>query len=530
MCRGLLSLMGLFIAPLFFIISCSYLSQSLVFSVILSSFFLISIYILNKNEYAKISPFSLLIHFDCLFSIPMLFILFTLDIPERIKKYCSIYCIVYVFISIFNFKYKLLFIYFWGIPQVVLISYIIYTTLKRIHSYRKIIKCAICTILIFYIFSMTSDYNGVHIAFKGNARSPVITENSLKNSSPYNTFSIVYGFNKDSCIKENDLFSIFLPEHESNIENIIRTDENIKGTFYLYGEHDNYNNYIYSGSRFKNDHTQQSTPWAYNRPYFDRNLLIASYKDPFYCSNIGATIHRFPQLIPYVWKYNSFGIPVILIAKEHFKDKSIFYIGDSDPFVPFLAPYNKNFLHSLYGNNNFIDIIRVLAFIIFIFATRNIAIYCISIVLLLICFLPNKYEQNIFDMSVSFINIDILSPHTENDPSSLIKNIYKLGYTVSTQFSKSSKCDIFVIKNTGHIDIDKNKKNIIFLLEGSSVYIDGQKYQSGDIPLGTAIYNDIPIPDARIVDGLHPILYNGNIIIIGTNSPQRFSAYEEILK
>lgn len=526
MYRGLLPLKGLVIVP-FFLTSCSYLSQSIIFSVIQSSIFVIVSYAIGRKDYIKLTPFFFLIHFDCLFSIPMLLTLLSLDMSQKLKKYLSIYCAIFIIISLFNFNYKMLFIYFWAIPQTLLVSFMVYVMLMHVRSIYLLVRCFIFIVLITRLFMSIIPSNKMHIAFKGDNNSVVITENSLKNSSKNSDFLIVDGFNKELCQKENNIFSIFLPEFNSNIEGEIISSDDMKGIFYLYGEHDNYNDFIYNMSRFKNDKIQQAMPWSYNRPFFYRDLLIASYQDPFYCSNIGTTIQRFPQLIPYAWRYNRAGIPILLIAKESFKTKDVFYIGDSDPLVRFLAPYNRNFLNAFYGDKNYIDMLRIAIFASLLFFT-NYNILCItSCILFGMYFTPLQNNLNKFDMAVSFVDSDILSPHTENDVSSLIKNVSNAGYSVTLGECGESKINIFVIKNNANLDMRLSKKSIIFLLEGASVYIDKEKYESGNTPLGTTMYEDIYIPDARLINNNAPIIFGEGYIVIGTNSPQRFKSYGE---
>lgn len=91
------------------------------------------------------------------------------------------------------------------------------------------------------------------------------------------------------------------------------------GVFYLYGEHDNMNNFISKNQSFNNDSIHQHEPWSYNRPCMITFFRNASMKDPFFCNNLGSTIKKETWVIPLVWRYNKVGIPKIIIGKKIYR-------------------------------------------------------------------------------------------------------------------------------------------------------------------------------------------------------------------
>lgn len=278
-----------------------------------------------------------------------------------------------------------------------------------------------------------------------------------------------------------------------------------------------------------------------------RNLWCASLHDPFYCSNIGATLKPLGKLRPLAWEYDSKGLPRILIAKHSGFRKSITYIGDSDPIVDFLAPYNSFFLKSLFNQSctsNMLLLLIIFTAMLFLLLSqyKRKDIILLLIIIIFIFFIRNDIQgdTNIYDFSIKHVE-KMNTPHVENDSAYIVNALSKAGFVVTLQGNSNASKRLIITNDTMRINTSKENKNtpvIVFMKPKAVIMLNNKRYSISDIPLGTVkvLSDDIEylIPDARniLVNGKieSPLARDQQYTFIGTASPQRFFEYERFIK
>lgn len=432
--------------------------------------------------------------------------------------------------------------YFWGLPFLALATWTIYELFLRLLIERYIgklslkkltagclaIVCALVTIQTAEVLTNNDIHYGVT---RG-----ILTENFLRNAIFSSRFvqeeSDARG-TRTSFVFENGAIN------EKNIQ------EHPKGTYVLLGEHDNMNGFVTSNPSFNDDFVRQFEPWAWNRPVMAAFLRIASMKDPFYCSNLGATLKRDGALIPLAWRYHPSGVPQIVVAEKKRDGHRLILAGDSDIAVSFLAPYNANFLAALYSQNALAHLpylcalFLLLTFVVF-WGVKSWAVTIFLCLLPALPFVDLVKNINDFDVLIRFHGIPVKSAHTDNAPDRIVNVFAKAGLTV-TMDKGDPQNTVHVVGGAFSLeDGEGDVRTVVLLLPGASLLYGNRKYVARDLPLGTrkvdvpAASRAIVIPDARelAVDGkpLGTSLVNdGKVLIIGTSSPQRVADLPRLL-
>jgi len=407
-------------------------------------------------------------------------------------------------------------IYFWGLGYVIIALMISYILKKHV----KIVLISAC--IIVSIMNILNQDNATTYYFAGKtgnqfeSKMATLLSNKLAIadsedfSKPISESKIIVPFN---AVK--DFYDIYNPKTINNCE------------IFLFGEHDNLQNFAEKSVFFNNDSYKRKSPWTTYAPLMNNNLKIASSFDSLYCSNIGSTLKNTGKNLPLIWTYSDLGIPKLLAARYKTDNNYFTVFGDSDPIVPFLMPYNINFLKYIFFKDS-----KVLYFNIILFSAMVIVLYQKSFIFIIILatFLVIFDNDKIDEISKSeiFIKYDdkILSPHYLHHFGSLTSEIVKKNIVATHEENSKRIVDIFVIsKPTKHINLKPDiKQRIIFLLPGGSVSINNVAYTCTRIPLGkekvTNSNKEFYIEDAyNIFD--NPMVFLKSTIIIGTGSPQR---------
>lgn len=441
------------------------------------------------------------------------------------SRFLTIWTAIFLCISIFPLPVMSFSIYFWGIPFLSLSTLVIFRLTAAIAE-KKIITGSFLIITILVSIQAVCLYmnDDIHYGAPGEN----LSENFILNAIQSGRYSLEdtgrNGIRTSFVFGEGEACEVDMKDWPA-------------GTYYLLGEHDNMNRFVAKNPSFNDDSIRQHEPWAYNRPCMVSFLWSASMKDPFFCSNLGATVKRENWLRPLVWRYSRAGIPQIVIGKKSLDGKSVYLIGDSDIAVKFLAPYNANFLSMLYGQNwlSLIPYIIVLALITaFLPISGNLA-YAALCLLPMLAFANPGDNTNAFDALVKFEGIPVKSAHTDNSPENIVNSLSRLGKTVSMGKGNARNV-VYIIGNDFVLrDETGDKRTIAFLLPGSSLYYMGKTYAPVDIPQGDQAINGVTIPDARNlkVDGRDAgisLMDDGKIVIVGTASPQRMANLARLLK
>lgn len=476
------------------------------------------------------------------------------DMWEFGKRVTLLFTTIYLLISIIPLPMISCVVYFWGIPFVGAAGFFLFWLTKRIQLKHLNFSLALVIVLVLsaqWSFISLAHSNREHIGVENTNSQYPLSQNFMANATLNGKWEII-GSNSPVILgsKKNNMYSYFLIDWGPGAEEKIRNSD-MKGSFFLFGEHDNLNGFIGNNSIFNNDNIQQKTPWNIYKPIMIRNLWVASVLDPFYCSNKGSTVSALPFLFPKIWTYDNFGVPKVLATTEIRKNKNITYFGDSDPAVSFLAPYNSSFLNALYKQPCKNEIIKIMILIAMFFSLKAVrakrfftVILCLGFgVFIALTFRNLQNNENIFDYAIDYRG-KIESPHIENNAAYIVNSLSQNGNIVflGNEAKNVKKAFIFVVPESTKIKIDPYEskgRKIIFLHENSSLDMEGRTYIAGSIPLGERQVAfgglNIVVPDARVIEvqGIkkRSILKCGNkCFIIGTGSPQRFRAYEEIQK
>jgi hypothetical protein len=475
------------------------------------------------------------------------------EIRELDRRVIGLFVTVYLFIATISLPMISGALYFWGIPFVLFSCFVLNRLTKKIKLEYLINSLALGILLILafqWLFIFVTHSDRRHIAFEKLNSQKYISKNFMANATLNNKWEIIESDSPFSLnSQKRDMYSYFLIDWGKGLEETIR-ESNMKGSFFLFGEHDNLNNFIGENSIFKNDSFQQKRPWYISRPVMIRNLWVATLLDPFYCSNLGSTLSASFFLFPKVWVYDKLGLPKILAATEVGKNKIITYFGDSDPIVSFLASYNASFLHALYKQPSKNDLLKIVVLIFILFLSKSIRSERTILIILflglgvfvMLSFKDFQKNQNVFDYAVD-LRGKIVTPHVENNDDFIINFLSKNGEKVflGKDIDNVDKAKIIVVPESSRTNVcSQHTKGlqIIFLQENSSVIVGENLIESGSIPLGERIVNvasfKIVVPDARSlkVRGTKKpsIIVVDHRIIIATGSPQRFYSYEDILK
>lgn len=350
--------------------------------------------------------------------------------------------------------------------------------------------------------------------------------------------------------KQDEGYIVFLPATPSMNDHYLKSVAS-RGSYWLFAEHDDMGAFLTAGSAFNNDSHIRKGPWHAFGPIMTRQLKKASGLDPLYASNVGCTVRIRPFSYPLIWEYTAWGIPKMLAMGEFRGSSRFTYVGDSDPIVKFLAPYNANFLQSLLGKADCFDYVRGL-FLLMLAAFHFIAINVKTVHriagMAFILFIQAVSPLHIDGKPVSEVDVSIeskglwLSPHTETHYSSLAKFLSQENLTVAINRSdRPSKLSILLMGAGEHVLSGNAGKlpRIVMLMPQGKLNLGSDLYTVRDVPLGEQKANvfgtDIDVPDARtlIVNGVEKqwkVILDDGTIIIGTNSPQRIKGIAKLIQ
>jgi hypothetical protein len=538
--------------PLFFVLSIflssylplSYPELNILFISILSLILLIEIYD-NNYLYRQLLlivicillVLSLKIYFLLSICVFLYYISFSdgLPIPNFIWKVAILIQPLIVAISILHYwglPGGILLIWFWGAPL------IIFSILIIIFFNRLIlpILLILCGILLYSNEILKNNFNNKILSIVDDQSPGIVDNKSL--SVITNNFDIIK-FNKTFSFHKPGKYIISLVNTNIFNDSFFKKNDHHSNEYYIFAEHDNLSNFLTSDSDFNNDSFIRKSPWIAFKPIFRYDLQIASNKDPLYCSNIGCTIHYDFSSYPLIWSYNNFGSPIILAQGTFYNNKRIVLIGDSDPIIPFLAPYNPELLRALLGIPDYRYFILGSAIIFFglsilyYFYQRKIYILFIGVslfCLLLFNIAPSMYEI-VVDTNI-LISDTIYSPHYDTNYSSLPKKLVENNVSVSINNKNcKSLINIYIINKYKIIPIKlpSTTTNIVFVMPNKHIKYNSNIISCDDIACGS-IKNKLKskyliIEDARTLsindNKLNsPIYIEDNNIFIGTGSPQ----------
>lgn len=306
--------------------------------------------------------------------------------------------------------------------------------------------------------------------------------------------------------------------------------------FYLFGEHDNISKFSGFFPDFNKDDYRRKSPWVAYRPFFRYDLNIFSDKDPLYCSNLGCTLKQDLKSYPIAWEYKPNGVPILLAKGKRIGKSQTVFFGDSDPVVPFLIPYNPQFLKRLFGQYSAVYMLIVLPIAIatmMAFYLKNRASMIAQLVLVCISsffiFYPTD-SPGASDINVT-TEIKIENPHYDFHVSSLVKHLVELGYAVTlNKDSELSRCEIILVGSSKKA-LPSEMKTIVFLLPGAKADVGGKVFEAGAFPLGSRLDDSIDGDNSSVVDARDLIAKGqtlrssiaicGNVTIIASASPQR---------
>ena len=445
-----------------------------------------------------------------------------------------------------GFPFTSYLIWFWGIPFLLAISFLLY--IVRIFPIYSLSSALVLFMLLnqiglyYYdgrIFGVESEKNRFELAG--------INNNVIKNISKNNKLVTSNFFTENVMTEGNEGKWLILSPSNPKATDVFLKDNVKNGEYYLFVEHDIKTNFGVDIEGVKDESYERKGPWNVYRPHMSRILESASNRDVLYCSNIGTSIDDNSYTYPLVWEYNEIGIPIILSAGEFYGNWRLTYLGDSDPIVDFLAPYNMNFLRSLFGLFDISEIIKALILGIFIYLSYrnkrlNIIAFAILFFIFIANFVPGFLKVN-SDIAV-FSDKTWLSPHIETNFSNMPKILAQNGLDVVVEpFAGEHKLNIYISCDSNkifiHSMLNKSKLNIIFLLPGDEIEMNDFKIKVIDRPLEKQkgliedVIFDIAEPRNLDVDGViaDPILkIDDRTYVIGTNSPQRILGIGGLVK
>ncbi|MFC1488586.1 hypothetical protein ACFL6B_01930 [Thermodesulfobacteriota bacterium] len=423
--------------------------------------------------------------------------------------------------------YGIIFIWWWGLGYLTIVI-LLFIALRDKTFF---IVSAIC-VLSFLVCEYAQLRNTSPIFFLKNESSKIkYTNDNLKTISE--NIKLVDEFDKKTFIK-NSKYIVPLIDYPTINENYFKKMD-APASILLFAEHDNIGNFIDDNSSFNDDSYKRKTPWIAYKPFFRTDLNLMSKKDPLYCSNIGCTIKWDPKSYPIVWDYKRDGTPILLSTGKIIGNKHFVLFGDSDPIVPFLIPYNPEFLRKLFGETDYRLILEILPVIfasIFIFIFRKgfglVFPFGFVVLSILAGFLPSSVTTN---SDINFItNLEIHNPHYDFSYSSLPKKLANEGYSVTINQRSKSKIEVHVIEGSNTIKYSDDQRAIVFMNPNSMITLKGNKISAGDLPLGN--FKDrlkgrsVAVEDARsiLVNGIktgRSIFDQNNYIFVGSGSAQK---------
>jgi hypothetical protein len=425
-------------------------------------------------------------------------------------------------------------IYFWGAPYIALAILIVYL-FRQVAVKGLLILCALVfTVYQFSFFNdeseilfLTKDVSGISLSndtLSSISKRFKLTDQAIFSDQSENlhiVFPLAVGINEDS-----------LP--------VLRSS-----TIFLFGEHNNLNNFRGKESRFNDDLYQRQTPWITFKPFFNNALMFASNNDPLYSSNLGCTLNFRINDFPLVWDYRVSGVPILLALGTVENSNRYVFFADSDPLVPFLSPYNPQFLRTLFGLFDYrypLEILPVLISSVLIITCRSKLPLFLAMFLLFVSIFAN-YMPHATPISAEInikTNLPILSPHYDAHYSSLPAELVKNNHSVTINSPALQKLTIHLISGSENAQSDCSISNLFFLFPGSELQIEEQNFKSNNLPLGrkseSILNQSIEISDARELlvnnrNSHQSIFRRDNCTLIATSSPQRnIPAIELILK
>ena len=425
-------------------------------------------------------------------------------------------------------------IYFWSIPYIIfLVCLLAYTKIKPF----------LILILLVVLVSLSQFFSMDKKEIIGVVSSEInlgIGKNTLANLGKeaiiLNEKTALKRFKNNT--KKSTWF--FIAPLSSMFSEEMITAFPVTGDFFIFGEHDNLNNFTNKNKTFNSDAYKRQTPWHLYKPIMTSWLKSYANLDKLFCSNLGCTIKNRTDLYPLIWDYDSYGFPIILGAGTYNWKQRITYIGDSDPVVDYLASYNAYFINELFKTHIGLKIYLILSIpllyvILFSKNTpKNLSflIYSIYSILMIIISLGISLPDMVTKTDVNVISDgEWLNPHYEFHWSSMPKSLVSDGNTVSidNRYNHSGKqVYIFTHHDQKFLPLKLDQPTIIFMMPKSCVSIGSQKYCCDDNPLGT-INTKIGrkpfiIIDARIIrcNAKESTYFRPSekTIIVGTNSPQ----------
>jgi len=451
----------------------------------------------------------------------------------------------------------ILHIWFWSIPfilSVVLFNYFYY-------------KNRYIFISIMLLCALSLSLNEVGFYINHNESVGIITDsqNQVKTSEG-NSFCVIKNISDKGVLIDLKNAGSIISQESSKKKLIISLvtaptlnpewlfEHALSGEYYLFAEHNNLTSFIGPNSPFNSDSYQRLGPWILYKPVMNYRLFNASRKDPLYCNNIGCTLKRDLVSYPLVWSYTKFGTPIILAKGVVDRDRRFVFIGDSDPIVSFLVPYNPLWLRSLLGMPDHFRLIEailvfILSFYAFEFKSKRGRTVVLSILILSFSYLNGQYNdiQPKVDVSISSTG-KWFSPHYASHYSNLPKKLANENLTVSVERKKSiATMDIQIVTKKRYRAVSNKSdkkwdiKLYVLLPESSIIMVNRDIISADDVPLGRKVVElkkfqkKLSIEDARtlFINGKNAgeiVSPSDNVYIIGTNSPQRIGGIDDILK
>ncbi len=473
------------------------------------------------------------------------------------KTSCSLTALIIVIniLGYWGMPCSIIHIWFWSLPIIcalILFYYFLYT--QKYIVFSLLLVCAVCTLL-----------NQVGLVYYDNECVGVV---SGKKNTPFDGVSLC---TLNNITNEGSLLPLEDARNDISMDTVKKKwiislvstpglgpewlrKNAISGEYYIFAEHDNLTSFIRSDSPFNSDSFRRKSPWNVYKPVMNPNLFKSSEKDVLYCSNIGCTLKMDLFCYPLVWAYTRLGTPVLLAKGEFINGSRFTYIGDSDPMVDFLAPYNPLWFRSLLGMPIYLEIPNAILIFILSFYTirvnekrQRLSLYVLSFLVLSFCMMDRlSYDiKPVVDVSIS-VTGKWLSPHYSSNFSSLPKKLTQENLTVAVERVRTtSMLNIKIINQkkykVSNVDHSNNyDKRFIILLPGTSVITpNGKIIIADDIPLGRkTIELDsekiVVIEDARnlIVDeksiSKMYIVYD-NTYVMASGSPQRIEGIHDFV-
>ena len=426
----------------------------------------------------------------------------------------------------FGLPYGVFLIWWWGLGYLALII-LLFLALRK---YTFIVIALGCVVSLCFCENLLFQKNPPIYILSNNYSNIGFTNKNVKAISDNIEIISEIDVNK---INKNGSYIIPIFDHPLINESFLNKISK-PARFLLFAEHDNLGNFIDKHSNFNFDSYHRKGPWIVYKPIFRTDLKLASNKDPLYCSNIGCTISWNIWTAPILWDYGSNGTPILLATTYKTQNKYFILIGDSDVIVPFLSPYNSEFLRRLLGQTDHMLLLQMVSIII----ASIIALYfrnplglSLQVGLIVLSIAAGYHPDCISGVSDFNVITDlkIRNPHYDFNYSSIPLKLAKKGYHVALNQKNKSKIEIYVVDGNKRIE-NQNQTTIVFLYPEATVYSNATKIEADCLPLGrfkdSFIGIESIIIDARslVINGEktnHSILQQNNVTYIATGSPQK---------